>query len=57
MDIPILFNETNEEDYYKSIFVNSSHKGNYKHYESNGDIEKNCQYTNILTRLHHIYVI
>ena len=57
MDIPILFNETNEEDYYKSIFVNSSHKGNYKHYESNGDIEKNCQHTNILTRLHCIYII
>ena len=22
------------------MFVKSSHKGNYKHYESNGDIEK-----------------
>ena len=36
-DIPILFGETSEEDYYKSIFVKSSHKGNYKYYESNGD--------------------
>ena len=40
MDIPILFNETSKEDYYKPIFVKSSHKGNYKYYESNGDIEK-----------------
>ena len=38
-DIPILFSETSKEDYYKPIFVKSSHKGNYKH-ESNGDIEK-----------------
>ena len=42
-DIPILFGQTSEEDYYKPIFVKSSHKGNYKHYESNGDIEKNYQ--------------
>ena len=27
MDIPILFNETRKEDFYKPIFVNSSHKG------------------------------
>ena len=40
MDIPILFNETSKEDYYKPIFVKSSHKGDYKYYESNGDIEK-----------------
>ena len=39
-DIPILFGQTSEEDYYKPIFVKSSHKGNYKYYESNGDIEK-----------------
>ena len=48
-DIPILFNETSEKGYYKPIFVKSSHKGNYKHYESNGDIEKNLsayQYLN-----------
>ena len=38
-DIPISFGETSKEDYYKPIFVKSSHKGNYKH-ESNGDIEK-----------------
>ena len=39
-DIPVLFSQTSKEDYYKPIFVKSSHKGNYKHYESNGDIEK-----------------
>ena len=39
-DIPILFSQTSKEDYYKPIFVKSSHKGNYKHYESNEDIEK-----------------
>ena len=39
-DIPILFGETSEEDYYKPIFVKSSHKGNYKYFESNGDKEK-----------------
>ena len=40
MDIAILFNEISQKDYYKPIFVKSSNKGNYKHYESNGDIEK-----------------
>ena len=34
------FNDVSEENYYKPIFVKSSHKGNYKHYESNGDIKK-----------------
>ena len=38
-DIPILFGQTSEEDYYKPIFVKSSHKGNYKH-ESKRDIEQ-----------------
>ena len=42
-DIEHLFNEDSEENYYKPIFVKSSHKGNYKHYESDGDIEKNYQ--------------
>ena len=32
--------EASDEDYYKPIFVKSSHKGNYKPYKSNGDIEK-----------------
>ena len=36
-DIPILFGETSEEDYYKPIFVKSPHKGNCKYYEINGD--------------------
>ena len=35
-DIENLFHDVSEEDYYKPIFV----KGNYKHYQSNGDIEK-----------------
>ena len=39
-DIETLFGETSEKDYYKPIFVKSSHKGNYKHYENNGDKEK-----------------
>ena len=34
-DIPILFGEISEEDYYKPIFVKFFHKGNYKHYLSN----------------------
>ena len=53
MDIPILFNETNKEDYYKPIFIKKYHKGNY----SNRDIETNYQYTNILTILDCIYII
>ena len=48
-----MFDEAaSEEDYYKPIFVKSSHKGNYKHYESNGDIEKKLsikQYLNKIT--------
>ena len=51
-DIPILFDQTSEEDYYKPIFVKSSHKGNYKYYESNGDKEKILsvkQYLNEIT--------
>ena len=40
-DIENLFDEASEEDhYYKPIFVKSSHKGNYNYYESNGDTEK-----------------
>ena len=42
-DIKNLFDEVSEENYYKPIFVKSSHKGKYKHYESNADIEKNYQ--------------
>ena len=56
-DIPILFGETSEEDYYKPIFVKSSHKGNYKYYESKGDIEKRLSVNQYLRRIHHIYII
>ena len=51
-DIPILLGQTSEEDYYKLIFVKSSHKGNYKYYKSNGDKEKMLsvkQYLNKIT--------
>ena len=51
-DIPILFGQTSEDDYYEPIFVKSSHKGNYKYYESNGDKEKKLsvkQYLNKIT--------
>ena len=39
-DIENLFDDVSEENYCKPIFVKSSHEGKYKHYESNGDIEK-----------------
>ena len=39
-NIENVFDETNKKDYYKPIFIKSFHKGNYKHYESSGDIEK-----------------
>ena len=51
-DIETLFDEASKEDYYKPIFVESSHKCNYKYYESNGDIEKRLsvkQYLNKIT--------
>ena len=50
-DIPISFGETIKEDYYKPIFVNSSHKGIYKHYESNGDIEKKLSVYQYLNKI------
>ena len=51
-DLENLFDEASEENYYKPIFVKSSHKCNYKHYENNGDIEKKKsvkQYLNKIT--------
>ena len=39
-DIESLFDEANEEDYYKPILVKSSFKGNYKYYESRGSKDK-----------------
>ena len=50
-DIPILFSKTSKEDYYNPIFVKSSHKGNYKHYESNGDIEKKLSVYQYLNKI------
>ena len=55
-DVETLFDEASEEDYYKPIFVKSSHKGNYKYYESNGDKEKKIsvkQYLNKITPYLH----
>ena len=42
-EIENLFDEVNEEDYYKPILVKSSFKGNCKYYESSGDKEKSYQ--------------
>ena len=42
-DIPILFSKTRKENHYKPVFVKRFHKGNYKHYESNGYVEKKNQ--------------
>ena len=50
-DIPTLFDQNSEEDYYKPIFIKSSHKGNYKYYESNGDIEKRLSVYQYLNKI------
>ena len=50
-DIPILFGQSSEEDYYKPIFVKSFHKGNYKYYESNEDIEKRLSVYQYLNKI------
>ena len=50
-DIENLFDEASEGDYYKPIFVKSSHKGNYKHYQSNGDIEKRLSVYQYLNKI------
>ena len=42
-DTPILFSKTSKKDYYKPIFLKSSHKGNYKHYEAMRIKKKNYQ--------------
>ena len=39
-DLEHLFEEINENDYYKPILVKSSHKEGYKEYESRGDKNK-----------------
>ena len=39
-DIENLFDNDNDNDYYKPIFVKSSFKENYKYYESQGDKDK-----------------
>ena len=50
-DIENLFDEASKEDYYKPIFVKSSHKGNYNHYESNGDKEKKLSVYQYLNKI------
>ena len=55
-DIPILFGEANEEDYYKPILVKSSFKKNHKFYESRGDKEKRLSVTQYLNKITpHLY--
>ena len=39
-DIENLFDNVNDNDYYKPILVKSSFKNNYKYYESRGDKDK-----------------
>ena len=50
-DIPILFSKTSKKDYYKSIFVKGSQKGNYKHHERNWDIEKKLSVNQYLNKI------
>ena len=56
-DIENLFNETSEEDYHKPIFIKGFHKGNYKHSESNGDIEKKLSVMQYLFIIAPYYMI
>ena len=39
-DIENLFDDDNNDDYYKPVLVKSSFKENYKYYESRGDKDK-----------------
>ena len=50
-DIENLFDESSEEDYYKPILGKSSHKSNYKNYESNRDIEKRLSVYQYLNKI------
>ena len=50
-DIENLFDEASKENYYKPIFVKSSNKGNYKHYESNGNISKKLSVKQYLIKI------
>ena len=55
-DIPILFGEANEDDYYKPILVKGSFKKNHKFYESRGDKEKRLSATQYLNKITpHLY--
>ena len=50
-DIENLFDNVNDNDYYKPILVKSSFKENYKYYESRGDKDKKLsieQYLNMI---------
>ena len=42
-DIENLFEDVNNDDYYKPLLVKSSFKENYKYYESRGDKDKKYQ--------------
>ena len=54
-DIENLFDDASEEDYYKPMFVKSSYKSNYKHYESN--VEKKLSAYQYLNKISRIYMI
>ena len=46
-----LFDETNEDDYYKPILARSSFNGSYKKYESRGDKEKTLSIEQYLNKI------
>ena len=50
-NIENLFDKVNKEDYYKPIFVKNSRKCNYKHYKSNGDVEKKLSVYQYLNKI------
>ena len=50
-DIENLFDNVNDNDYYKPILVKSSFKSNYKYYESRGDKNKQLSVNKYLYRI------
>ena len=50
-DLEHLFEEINENDYYKPILVKSSHKEGYKEYESRGDKNKELSIEEFLNKI------
>ena len=50
-DLEHLFDETNEDDYYKPILARSSFNESYKKYESTGDKEKTLSIEEYLNKI------